>query len=82
MSEGQGYDDMFNDGLFRSSFRASHLRRPNMWPKSVSEMRVYTSYGGQGMSLGHDTGHSTFMLHRPYARAPHSFGWAWADRRG
>ena len=67
MGDDQGFDDQFNDGLFRTSLNNSRLKRPHMWPKSVSEMRSHTAYGGQGMSGSHDTGHSTYIAQRPYA---------------
>lgn len=72
-----GYDDQFNDGIFRASRSASRLERPNKWPKSVSEMRrhtfygrqgmptantrSHTYYGGQGMSTAYDTAHIAYV---------------------
>jgi len=67
MGDEQGYDDQFNDGLFQTTLHASRRERPDMWPKSVSEMRNHTSYGGQGMTPGHETGHSDYVGRRPYA---------------
>jgi hypothetical protein len=64
----KGFDDNFNDGVFRASLRTTRQSRPNLWPKSVSEMRRHTFYGGQGMSNGHDTGHCDYMVQRPYSR--------------
>jgi hypothetical protein len=87
MGDSQGFDDQFNDGLFRASLHTSKLTRPRMWPKSVSEMRNYTSYGSEGMANDYDTGHSSFMMRRPYAPRGawlFNFGrgsWEWADRR-
>jgi hypothetical protein len=87
MGDDQGFDDQFNDGLFRTSLNNTRLERPRMWPKSVSEMRQHTSYGGQGMSSNHDTGHSTYMVRRPYVpRGEWHFhhgrnGWVWVDAR-
>lgn len=62
----QGYDDQFDNGIFRTSLHASARGRPTQWPKSTSEMRAYTDYGFGGMSEGHDTWHSDFMTRRPY----------------
>jgi hypothetical protein len=66
----QGFDDAFNDGLFRTSLSASIRKRPERWPKSPSEMRRYTDYSLNG-HLHEDTGayetaHSDFQLRRPY----------------
>jgi hypothetical protein len=69
MGDDQSFDDQFNDGIFRTSLNASRLERPKMWPKSVSEMRPHTSYGEQAMHSNHETGHSAYMLRRPYANA-------------
>lgn len=79
MSSDQGYDDQFDGGLFRVGLHASARAQPRMWPKSVSEMRRHTSYGGQGLAPGYETSHSDFMRRRPYhalARLP-AGGWAW-----
>lgn len=92
MGDDQGFDDQFNDGLFRTSLNNSRLERPRMWPKSVSEMRHHTSYGGQVMSSNHDTGHSAYMVRRPYVPRDiptrgewhyhHGRGaWVWVDAR-
>lgn len=89
MDGSQGFDDQFDDGLLRTNLNNSRLERPRMWPKSVSEMRRYTSYGGQGMSGNHDTGHSTYMTRRPYNsqrvgewQYHHGRGaWVWVDVR-
>jgi hypothetical protein len=62
----EGFDDQFDDGLFRTNRNNSALRRPRMWPKSVSEMRGKTNYGGQGMSQSWDTALSDFSARRPY----------------
>ena len=83
----QGFDDQFNDGLFKTTLHNSSLRRPSMWPKSVSEMRHHTSYAGQGMPREQDTGHSDFMIRRPSARrggwlyVPTRHKWVWVDTR-
>jgi hypothetical protein len=63
---GEGFDDQFNDGVFRNSLNNSRLTRPQMWPKSVSEMRVHTSFAGQGMPTQNEAAHSEFMERRPY----------------
>ena len=73
MGDENSYDDQFNDGLFRTTLHASRRDRPGMWPKSVSEMRGHTSYGGQGMALGHDTAHSRYMERRPYIAKPQGY---------
>ncbi len=66
MGDDKGFDDQFNDGLFRATLNVSKLTRPDAWPKSVSEMRSYTQYSGnQGMPHNHDIGHSSFILSRP-----------------
>jgi hypothetical protein len=87
MGDNQGFDEQFNDGLFRTSLNNSRLTRPHMWPKSVSEMRRHTFYGGQGMSSNHDIGHSAYMVRRSYAprrewHYDHGRGaWVWVDAR-
>jgi len=85
MNDSQGYDDQF-DGHHRISLHNSRRERPDKWPKSVSEMRHHTSYGGQGMDVRHDTGHSVYMARRPLAYAPRvarhaQNNWAWLDTR-
>jgi hypothetical protein len=83
MSENQGFDDQFNDGLFHMSLNNSRLERPHLWPKSVSEMRRHTFYGGQGMTKDHDTNHNTYVVRHPtkgewqYHHGRH--GWIWVD---
>jgi hypothetical protein len=62
----QGYDDQFDDGVFRASRIIGARNRPNQWPKSTSEMRGYTDYGFGGMPDNHDTGFSDYMARRPY----------------
>jgi hypothetical protein len=89
MADNQGFDDQFNDGLFRTSLNNSRLERPRMWPKSVSEMRNYTEYGGQGMTGAPNTGHSEFMVSRTLHGAAPKRGewhyhhgrqnWVWVD---
>lgn len=74
-----GFDDQFNDGIFGASLYTSRLSRPHKWPRSVSEMRNYTTFWGQGMPGGHDTGHTVFMARRPYAPDRHTHGWVWTD---
>lgn len=39
-----GFDDMFNEGLFKAGFHNSKTSRPDKWPKSTSEMGRHTSY--------------------------------------
>lgn len=85
-----GYDDQFNDGLFRSTLNASRLERPRMWPKSVSEMRHHTSYGGQGMPVENMRNNTSYggqgmsnaydTAHIVYAARP-GYQWIWSDRR-
>lgn len=70
MANNQGFDEQFNDGLFRTSLNNSRLERPRMWPKSVSEMRHHTEYGSQGMTGVSDTGHSSYMVRRPSEPSP------------
>ena len=85
MGDNQGFDDQFNDGVFRTALHTSKLTRPKMWPKAVSEMRKHTSYGGQGMAANHDTGHSNYMVRRPYVPRgtmqfhPGKGKWIWVD---
>ena len=89
MADNQGFDDQFNDGLFRTSLNNTRLERPRMWPKSVSEMRHHTEYGSQGMTGAPDTGHSEFMVRRPLHGAAPKRGewhyhhgrqnWVWVD---
>lgn len=50
MSSGRGYDDQFNDGLFRATLNKDKVVTPYKWPKSVSAMRGHTDYTSQGMS--------------------------------
>ena len=62
----QGFDDQFNDRVFRTTFHNSKQYRPRLWPKSVSEMRPYTSYANQGMTDNDmDISHSNFIMRRP-----------------
>ena len=44
-----GFDDQFNDGVFRSSFLNNRNARPDMFPLSVSEMRRHTNFDKQGV---------------------------------
>lgn len=67
MGDSQSFDDQFNDGLFRTTLSVSSLNRPNVWPKSVSEMRGHTSFDGQGISASSETSHSDFMQRRASA---------------
>jgi hypothetical protein len=64
MGDAQGFDNMFNDGLFKTGLRTSIRQRPSKWPAAVTEMRKHTFYGGQGMSKDHDVGHSTYTTSR------------------
>lgn len=65
MGDESGYDDQFNDGLFGLTLHASKRARPDMWPKSVSEMRGNTSYGEQKMTGDQsETWHSDYMARR------------------
>jgi len=81
MGDSQGFDNMFNDGLFRTGLHTSIRARPPMWPAAVTEMRKHTFYGGQGMSSNHDVGYSTYVTKRPYvaqqSRRPTK--WSWSD---
>jgi hypothetical protein len=65
---GKGFDDEFNDGIFRASLKGSSLSRPQKWPGSVSEMRKHTSFAGQGMPQDSGDGYSAYMERRPYNR--------------
>lgn len=62
----EGYDDMFNDGLFATTLRTTKRERPHMWPKSASEMRPHTTYTEQKTTDGYGDGdwHSNYMLRR------------------
>jgi hypothetical protein len=83
MGDDRGFDDRFDDGLFRTSLNNSRRARPRKWPKSVSEMRPYTVYGGQGMHGSHVTEHSAYSVHHPPAgewQYHHGRGqWVWVD---
>lgn len=52
-----GFDEMFDEGLFRTGRHNSTVARPPQWPQSVSEMSRYTTYtessapGGYGESM-------------------------------
>jgi hypothetical protein len=72
-----GFDDQFNDGVFDVSRRNTRLVRPEMWPKSVSEMRQHTSYDGQGMHRDADVGYSNYM-----AQVRAGGQWAYIPVRG
>jgi hypothetical protein len=71
MGDEQGYDDQFDDGVFRSTLHASARQRPCMWPRSVSEMRNHTTYWWQGMPAGHDTGYSDHVTRGRCPQAQH-----------
>lgn len=47
-----GFDDMFNEGLFQAGLHNSKTTRPQKWPKSTSEMGRHTSYTEQGRDPG------------------------------
>lgn len=67
--ESDGYDDAFNDGLFRGAVSAGSRGTPHNWPRSVSELRGRTHYLGQGMSADDvSDGHYAHGAARPYAR--------------
>lgn len=65
-------DDQFNDGVFLRTMNTSNVVRPNVWPKSVSEMRKHTSYTSQNLNAhdGHDTGISNYKVKTPVGKAP------------
>ncbi len=48
----EGFDDMFNEGLFRAGLHNSIVSRPAKWPKSTSEMGRHTSYTEQSRAPG------------------------------
>ena len=77
MADHEGFDDQFNDKIFVASHHnTSHLRRPKVWPSSVSKMRGNTSYETQGMQDGHDTRHVGFRVRMPPpARPPPKWEW-------
>lgn len=85
MSNEQGFDDQFNEGLFRTTLNNTRLERPGQWPRSVSEMRHHTSYGGEAMTNKHDAEHSAYVVRTPqapngewhYHHGRHS--WVWVD---
>jgi len=61
MGDEQGYDDQFNDGLFRKAVHISQRERPAMWPTNVTGMRRHTSHEqGGGAAFGRDTAHSNY----------------------
>jgi hypothetical protein len=64
----RGYDEQFGDRVFHTSIHNSARRRPGKWPKSVSEMRRYTSYDLHGGDSDPDreTAYSDFQTRRPY----------------
>lgn len=62
MAAEKGYDDQFNDGLFRVTRSTSKMARPMQWPLSVSELRGRTDYGAQGMHADHDVAHSNYRV--------------------
>jgi hypothetical protein len=47
-----GFDEMFNEGLFRAGLHNSTASRPTKWPKSTSEMGRHTSYTEQTRDPG------------------------------
>jgi hypothetical protein len=70
----QGYDDHFNQGMFRNSLHNSVQARPKKWPRSVSEMGSYTDYLITPASINGETQYSKFMSHRsgnPGGASPH-----------
>jgi hypothetical protein len=46
-----GFDDQFDDGLFQTAVHNGRRERPDMWPKSVSEMRTSTTFTDHGMGM-------------------------------
>lgn len=49
----KGFDDLFDDSSFRTAVLLTQPSgRPRMWPKSTSQMRKHTIFGGQGQSSG------------------------------
>jgi len=73
-SNDAGFDDLFDGPSFKASVRLSQpSRRPQMWPKSASEMRRHTSYGGQGIAaLADGDGLHQFVTQRLAAAPPQS----------
>lgn len=67
MGDQGGFDDQFDNGMFRSNLRNGVNRRPQAWPKSVSGMRGMSLYEGQNMPLGGEAAHSEFIGRRPLA---------------
>lgn len=68
-ADAEGFDDLFNPGLFRTGLAAGTRARPRAWPRSVSEMRGHVSFAGQG--LGPDATDHAFSQYagaRPYER--------------
>jgi hypothetical protein len=54
VDESPGYDDQFNDGVMRASLSTSTRARPDMWPKSASEMSRHTSVSDSLQPDDHD----------------------------
>lgn len=53
MTENKGYDDTFNNALYRTTFLTSRQQRPNMWPISITKQRGMTSYENHGLTPDH-----------------------------
>ena len=76
----QGFDEMVNDGIFDASRRFGVQAAPDLWPKSVSEMRRHTNHTEQGMSRNSawETGHSQ-RLARGFSEQPRFYQPFWHD---
>lgn len=75
------YDDMFNDRLFGRGVHCTVKTRPGAWPKSVSEMRGYSYFGGQGVPEVNSEAFCDYMHRRPrghWQRRP-SGAWEWVS---
>lgn len=95
VDENNGYDDLFDDQLFRATLRSSARDSPRAGgPLSTSEMRAHTHYEALGLSADAvNAGIGDFGARRPYAPAPaprtppngpHIFqagagAWTWSD---
>ncbi len=62
MGSTDGYDEQFNDGVFRVSMRP--VNRGNS-PASITSMRKHTSYG-EGVPYQSESAHSDFTVRRPH----------------
>jgi hypothetical protein len=74
MEETPGYDSQFNDGALRASLSTSTRARPDMWPKSASEMAQHVHCPAQAMNEDADTEHTRWAA-RSSGPPPGRNGW-------